>query len=148
MAGRGPAPKDAARRARRNADPVGTTIVEFRKGAQPELPSGIDWPDATLKWWQAWGESPMSDQFTDIDWAFMLDTALLHKAVWDGDLKAAGELRLRLAKVGATAEDRARLRIQFANADEADEKRDRKRTHRSNEDRYGDLKVLPSAQAD
>ena len=35
----------------------------------------------------------------------------------------AGELRLRVAKHGATQEDRARLRITFAAADEADEKR-------------------------
>jgi hypothetical protein len=35
----------------------------------------------------------------------------------------ASELRLRMAKFGATPEDRARLRIVFADADEKDEKR-------------------------
>ena len=39
----------------------------------------------------------------------------------------AAELRLRVAKFGATPEDRARLRIQFAQADEADSKRPEKR---------------------
>lgn len=128
MAGRGPAPKDSDKRIRRNADPIGTTTIAFVPGQQPELPEGGDWPQVTIDWWKAWRDSPLSDQFTDVDWHFMLDTALLHKAVWgEGELKWLAELRLREAKVGATAEDRARLRIQFANAEDADAKADRRR---------------------
>jgi hypothetical protein len=44
--------------------------------------------------------------------------------VWaKGQWTLAAELRLRVAKMGATPEDRARLRITFADADEKDEKR-------------------------
>jgi hypothetical protein len=58
-----------------------------------------------------------------VDNADLLDTAVIHGLFWRGDVKLAGELRLRIAKHGATQEDRARLRITFAAADVADEKR-------------------------
>lgn len=129
MAGRGPAPKDADKRLRRNADPIATTTVEFVRGVQPPLPVGYDWPEQTRIWWREWGESTLSRRFTATDWSYLLDTALLHAKVWgpDQNLSYMAELRQRVAKVGATAEDRARLRIQFANADEADEKTERRR---------------------
>jgi hypothetical protein len=69
-----------------------------------------------------WNESPLSAEFTQTDWDFLLDTALLHARFWQGDPKMAAELRLRVAKFGATPEDRARLRITFAQADEAEER--------------------------
>lgn len=74
-----------------------------------------------------WGASPLAPEFTANDWSELLDTAVIHSAFWAGDMKLAGELRLRVAKFGATPEDRARLRIQFAQADEADAKRPEKR---------------------
>ena len=113
MAGRGPAPKDPEQRRRRNADPVPTKVVrpddELRG---PELPDGVDWPAQTLAWWQTWRSSPQAQSFTTTDWGFLLDTALLHAELWSGNASVASELRLRVAKFGATPEDRARLRIQ------------------------------------
>ena len=94
-------------------------VVAAEPVAQPELPAG-GWPERTLQWWAMWGESPLSAEFTSTDWSELMDTALLHAAYWSGDLKVAGELRLRVAKFGATPEDRARLRIQFATADRAE----------------------------
>jgi hypothetical protein len=70
-----------------------------------------------------WARSPQSELFTESDWSELLDTALLHARLWRGEVSVASELRLRVAKFGATPEDRARLRIQFAQADEADAKR-------------------------
>lgn len=67
-----------------------------------------------------WGEHPLSQDFTDLEWQYLLDTALIHAAAWGGDLKAMPELRLRCAKFGVTPEDRARLRIQFATAEIAE----------------------------
>lgn len=75
------------------------------------------WPMVTRRWWKMWGESPLSAEYTETDWSFLLDTAYLHALYWKGDYRVAGELRLRVAKFGATPEDRARLRIQFAVAD-------------------------------
>lgn len=127
MAGRGPAPKPANRRARKNKDPIGLKIVESDPVPQPELPkrmpNGEPWPQITRAWWRMWGRDPLAADFRATDWAELRDTAVIHGAYWSGDLKLAGELRLRTAKFGATAEDRARLRIQYAAADEADEKR-------------------------
>lgn len=137
MAGRGPAPKDPNRRARTNKDPIPLRVIAAEPVRQPELPEfdmqvevngelvsqTFVWPARTREWWRMWADSPLSAEFTSTDWSELLDTALLHARLWSGDHKVANEMRLRVAKFGATPEDRARLRIQFAQADEADEKR-------------------------
>ncbi len=129
MAGRGPAPKSSGARVRRNASPVAERVIEVSPGAQPELPelmpNGEPRPSRTAAWWSMWAESPLSDDFTANDWSELLDAAVLHGSYWSGEVKVAAEWRVRGAKFGATPEDRARLRIQFAQADEADEKRSR-----------------------
>ena len=144
MAGRGPAPKPASRRARRNAEESATTLIRFEPAAQPdlpELPGGEDWCARTQSWWRMWAESPLSDNFGVTDWEFLLDTALLHNDVWGFlNFDRLPELRIRVAKFGATPEDRARLRIQFADADEADNRRPNKVP--SARERRGDLKVV------
>lgn len=150
MAGRGPAPKPADKRARRNADPVPLRVLIAEAIEQPALPGGtpvvidgevvhLDWPEQTRVWWQMWHDSPLSAEFTSTDWSFLLDTAMMHAAYWRGDLKWAAELRQRVAKFGATPEDRARLRITFAAADEAEEK---PRANVSARDRYKGLKAV------
>lgn len=124
MAGRGPAPKPNGRRARRNVDTSPTTILRFEEAEQPDLPEGFPWPEETIRWWQMWRDSPQSEHFGSTDWSFLLDTAILHANLWgNGDTTVLPELRIRVAKFGATPEDRARLRMQFAEADEADAKR-------------------------
>jgi len=117
MAGCGPIPKPAHLRARRNRDPFATRVIEVQASPQPELPANVKWPQRTREWWAMWGRSPLSAEFTENDWNELLDTALLHARLWSGDFKVAAELRLRVAKFGATPEDRTRLRIQFAIAD-------------------------------
>lgn len=113
MAGRGPAPTGKGADTRRRNTPEKLTIVEADGSAHgPDLPGGIDWPDATCDWWQTWRRSAQASTFTDTDWSFLLDTAVLHMEFWDGDRSVASELRLRVAKFGATPEDRARLRLE------------------------------------
>lgn len=111
MAGQGPPPKD--RRRRRNVDPIPTTVVaqdEVLRG--PELPDGVDWHERTVAWWLTWRRSAQAQTFVDTDWSFLLDTALMHSAMWSkGQWTLAAEVRLRAAKFGATPEDRARLRL-------------------------------------
>ncbi|RKN40945.1 hypothetical protein [Streptomyces hoynatensis] len=150
MAGRGPAPKDPKRRARRNADAQQQTVLRFEQAEPPELPTlqveqdgklvEFTWPHRTVEWWEMWKASPQAEHFSSTDWDFLLDTALVHARFWTGNLAAGAELRLRVAKFGATPEDRARLRMQFAQADEADSRRP---AGASSRERYGDLKVLP-----
>src|SRR5918995_985 len=98
MAGRGVPPKDPRRRAGHRKDPHAQTVLRFEKAEPPDLPRlprDAEWPQPTLDWWE----------------------------MWKAEVSAGPELRLRVAKFGATPEDRARLRMQFAQADEADGKR-------------------------
>lgn len=154
MAGRGPAPKDPSQRLRRNASPAPLRIYPAQKTEQPSLPPlylpdedgklvRTPWPAATKRWWETWGNEPMAEDFRPTDWDFLIDTALLHAAYWRGETKLGAEIRLRVAKLGATAEDRARLRITYANADEAEEKRSaKKRDEQSSRARRGPLRAV------
>lgn len=146
MAGRGPIPKEASKRARRNSDPMGVRVVTSEPQPQPELPTsapgGKEWPQETLDWWRMWGSDPLAAEFRATDWAELMDTAAIHAAFWSGDIGRAGELRLRTAKFGATAEDRARLRIQYAAADEADDKRAARRERAKPAARYEGLRAV------
>lgn len=123
MPGRGPAPKDPATRARRNKDPIAPTYIHLEPGEAPELPAGYDWHPMTRRFWEVWTTSPLTEKCTDAEWLYLLDTARLHSAFWDGDFKQSIELRNRMAKFGATPEDRAKLRIFSADADAREEKR-------------------------
>lgn len=155
MAGMGPPPKDPAKRVRRNADPHAATILRFELSEQPELPEfdvqveengelrsqKFVWPESTRRWWAMWRDSPQAEIFGSTDWSFLLDTAMLHAAVWGrGEMKYLPELRLRVAKLGSTPEDRARLRMQFADADAADSKRDT--SGASARERRGQIRVI------
>lgn len=141
MAGRGPAPKDPSKRVRRNADVVPLRTVEAATAPQPDLPEfdvtvsidgevvtqQFEWPEQTRRWWTVLGTHPLAGEFTDLDWQYLLDTAMLHASFWTGNTKLAPELRLREAKYGFTPEDRLRLRLQFAETDEAESRVARRR---------------------
>lgn len=141
MAGRGPQPKANDRKVRRNKDGIPATILRFTHASAPELPDDIEWHPRTRDWWVMWAESPQAESFTATDWSFLLDTALMHNAMWaKGRWEFASELRLRVAKFGATPEDRARLRMVFADADEKDEKRAARRP--ASRETYGSLRAV------
>lgn len=143
MAGRGPQPKDPARRAHRGKDPIPQTVLRHEVAKPPRLPTALARKPAVRRWWDTWRASPQADHFGSTDWLFLLETAYLASAFYGGDMSVAGELRLRVAKFGATPEDRGRLRMTFAAADEADSKRPAS----SSRERYGDLRVLPAREA-
>ena len=161
MAGRGPAPKPAERRAgHSNSDPVPVVTVDVEPSTQPGLPErpaewdedagewGVSpWPDVTLTWWKMWADSPLSDDFTDVDWSFLMDTAILHADFWTGNSKVAAELRLRVAKFGATPEDRLRLRIAFAPKPDADDPAEPTSQGEGARARRGGLTALPGGKA-
>ena len=125
MAGRGPAPgqgaKPADQRRRRNTPTTERFEVVTADGELrgEELPDTYEWPAATLAWWKTWRTSAQASKFTETDWSFLLDTAVLHAEFWMGNRALASELRLRAAKFGATPEDRARLKIEVGNPDAA-----------------------------
>ena len=114
MAGRGPAPKGTRSRVRdQKRDDATLTVLPDADGTLhgPELPEGFDWPVPTVRWWETWRRSAQAQTFTETDWSFLVDTAVMHAEFWLGNRSLAAELRLRVAKFGATPEDRARLRL-------------------------------------
>lgn len=115
MAGRGPAPKETLSRERDMArrDEAKTTIKPDNVVRGAELPTDISWHPRTVKWWDTWRRSPLAQTFTDSDWDFLLDTALLHSEMWNGETKLAAEIRLRVSAFGSTPEARLRLRLKI-----------------------------------
>lgn len=128
MAGRGFAPsgkrsresdqkRDEAKAVKVEADgelhgpEIGPSPV-FAFGSGETYETITEWPEATERWWNSWRRSPQASTFTDTDWDFLADTAVLHGYFWYGEPKHGAELRLRVSKFGATIEDRARLRMQ------------------------------------
>lgn len=109
MPGRGPAPK--AMHTRADNDHEQTPVEPDGELRGPDLTDSMDWPEETREWWRLWRVSPQAQTFTDTDWSFLLDTAVLHAEFWMGDRAVAAELRIRAAKFGATPEDRLRLRL-------------------------------------
>lgn len=83
----------------------------------------------------------MAEHMMDVDWSYLLDTAVLHAKLWEsGSTEAAKEVRLRVMSFGATLADRLRLRMQFAEADDVDEKRGAGGA--SSRQRYGSLHAV------
>lgn len=129
MAGPGAAPKRERSRPSDNAarQREMTHLEDDGQQRGPDLPDdvlpdGEDWHPATVRWWDTWRLSPQAQQFTDTDWRFLLDTALMHHTMWSkGRWEYAGELRLRSAKFGATPEDRMRLKQTVHTAADAPE---------------------------
>lgn len=113
MAGRGPAPKPDDQRRRRNAQPDKTILSpEPFQGPSPDLPRGR-WLKRTRDWYEVWRHAPQAAMFGPTEWEFLATTAYVADKLFRGEVSAAAELRLREAKLGATPEDRLRLRIGF-----------------------------------
>ncbi|MDQ1016684.1 phage terminase small subunit [Streptomyces afghaniensis] len=108
---RGPAPKDNAQR--RNVHPNAQTLpAELQPGRELPKGLGITTPGAK-RFWRTWSTAPQTAAWTETDWAELELTTKLVDGLFLGDLKLAGEIRQRVAKWGATVEDRARLRMTF-----------------------------------
>lgn len=77
-----------------------------------------DWPVQTRVWWDTWRVSAQASLMGEVDWCFMLETAVLHALFWGGDhrISLTAELRARVGKFGATPDDRQRLRVAVAAA--------------------------------
>lgn len=132
----GPLRKLDDQRARRNKDHIATTVIHRTPTPQPELPPGTDWHPQTVLWWHMWGQTELAEDFTDAEWSYLIDTALIHNEFWGGDFKLAAELRLRAAKFGITPEDRHRLRIVVVTAQEVEEKAEAGRNLPNSRGRY------------
>ena len=116
MAGRGPAPKGDRSRGRGTPNELAVTGKLFgRPLPKGVLPDGESWHPMTMRWWMALRRFPLLEHEPEIGWQFLLDTALMHHTMWTkGRWEFAAEIRLRVAKYGATPEDRMRLKIAIA----------------------------------
>jgi len=85
--------------------------IEFEDG--PELPPVRQWPELTRQWWEAVSRMPHCVLWTESDWRFAIDTAVVAAAFHNGDLKQAAELRQRERVLGMTAGARLDLRIRY-----------------------------------
>jgi len=71
-----------------------------------------EWHPQTVAWWNAIRAWPLMENEPAVAWSYLVDVALLHHAMWSrGRVDLAGEIRLRLAKFGATRADREKLRV-------------------------------------
>jgi hypothetical protein len=77
------------------------------------------WPAATSRWWKAVSALPHTVAWTDADWEYAYETAILHALFSTGSTNAtsAGELRRRNHEVGATWQGRRDLRVLYVNDD-------------------------------
>ena len=118
MAGRGPAGK--GKRARDRDTPEFAELpppAELYGEPLPEgvLPDGESWHAQTLALWASLRGSPLLKDEPALGWQFLVDTALMHHTMWTkGKWEFASEVRLRVAKFGATPEDRMRLKVKIA----------------------------------
>lgn len=126
MAGRGPAPKPAAQRRRRNARPDDRSVpAAGNAGDFPPLPSRyrvaisptrppleLRFLSATKAWYEAWCTSPMATEWTMVHFLRLQQIAILQDR-WTrtGDLDFAKELRLQLAGFGGTPADLRRIGV-------------------------------------
>lgn len=122
MAGRGPAPSGQRSRERDNhkleeieytGELFGEPLPEGMLG-EDEDGNPIPWHPQTVKWWDSLRRNPLLANEPEIGWQFLMDTALIHNQMWTNRRwEFAAEIRLRVAKYGATPEDRMRLKIKI-----------------------------------
>lgn len=116
MAGRGPAPKPADQRRRRNADPVAAIPLSDdgkKRGPTLRALTGTSaWADQTIAWYETWRSSPQAQVFLGTDWRRL---ALLAPAVESYFARPSAallsEIRLNEERLGATVVDRQRARM-------------------------------------
>ncbi|BAH32984.1 MULTISPECIES: hypothetical protein [Rhodococcus] len=101
-----------------------TDVKDIPFADAPKLPSkrlqGKSWPTLTRRWWKAISTMPHCVLWSDSDWQYAIDTALIAAEFHDGDVKAAAELRAREKLLGNTVEHRRDMRIRYIDPDAAE----------------------------
>lgn len=68
-----------------------------------DLPSDMEWPEATIRWWKDLQSTPGSESWTASDWDHLTTIALLHADVWgSGNFDRIPMLSKELAQYGIT----------------------------------------------
>lgn len=113
VAGRKPKPEGQKRnRHAPTHDWTEVPNVPFEGG--PDLPDReAGWPAMTLRWWKVVRSMPHAVLWTESDWGFAFDTALVAAKLHAGDVRVATELRNREKVLGTTVDFRRDLRIRY-----------------------------------
>ena len=115
-----PKPPELLRQAGRSAhDWIEVPDRPYRSRNKPRLPRKI--PALTRFWWQALSSMPHCVLWGPSDWAFAVDTAVLHAAYAEGALSWATEIRQREKVMGTTVDARRDLRIRYVSEVQDDE---------------------------
>ena len=77
--------------------------------------------DRTAQWWAGVSTMPHCRLWSESDWQFAFDTALLAAAFHAGDVKVAAELRQREKVLGTTVDFRRDLRIRYVETSAGDD---------------------------
>lgn len=133
----GPSPKDPALRQRRNKSATRALLrVKDLPRQQaprlPELPEGEKWHVMSRKFWAAVWSSPMHYEYMRADEPALFRLLVLVNAFWNsGKLEIAREIRLLEREFGLTPLARRRLEWTVAQAEEAKDRHEAKRSRRA-----------------
>lgn len=124
MSGRKPSERPTVTRHKPTVDWTEVPNAPYT-GAKPVLPevreimnkagdvSVYPMPEQTLAWWDSVTSMPHCALWSPSDWAFALDTALIHAQAVTGVVSAMSELRQREKIIGTTLDARRDLRIRY-----------------------------------
>ena len=124
MSGRKPSERPTVTRHKPTVDWTEVPNVPY-SGDRPVLPevreiinkagdiSVFPMPAQTVTWWESVTTMPHCVLWSPSDWAFCLDTALIHAQAVTGVVSAMGELRQREKILGTTVDARRDLRIRY-----------------------------------
>ena len=123
VAGRKPKPQGQSRtRHKPTHEWIEVPNVPFPGRDLPECrPDGRPWPEWTLRWWGVVSTMPHCVLWTESDWQFAADTALVAAEVHEGNSRLSTELRNREKVLGTTVDFRRDLRIRYVDPPEDDE---------------------------
>jgi hypothetical protein len=116
MAGRGPAPKPAHARRRRNSDPAAPLVLPAgQKADGPSLASLTgreEWTAETVAWFEDWRTAPQALVFMATDWRRLALLAhVVERHFRQPSPALLAEIRLNEERLGATVVDRQRARM-------------------------------------
>lgn len=77
---------------------------------QPQLPDDIEWPEATVRWWEHLASTPGADSWTEADWDNLMNAALIHADIWgSGNFASVPILNKLLQDYGITPAARSQI---------------------------------------
>ncbi len=133
----GPLPKNPTLRQRRNRSSTKAMLpaeAGHRKYRPrfPALPKGEMWQPMAVRFWSEVWSSPMSHMFVEADLPALFRLLILVNRFWDtGSLTVAKEIRMLEREFGLTPLSRRRLEWTVAQAEEATDRHEQRRSRRA-----------------